>query len=214
MKEILKLFLELKEEFKYFLIDKITRLFMVRKYLSKNPIKLNLGSGQHLKKNFINIDLSKYADLRLDLRKILPFKKNSVDYIYNEHFFEHLSYTDTTAIRCLYDYLRILKKKAKLRIVIPDMEMAFKAYINKDLKFFKIINIEEKIPQSKKYASIIDYINYGIYQHGEHKYCYDFEKISLLLKSVGFKNIVKDNFNPKEDTEVRKNFSMYIECEK
>ncbi len=81
MKEILKLLLELKEEFKYFLIDNITRLFVVKKYLSKNLIKLNLGSDQQLKKNFINIDLSRYTDLRLDLRKMLAFKNNSVDFI-------------------------------------------------------------------------------------------------------------------------------------
>ena len=94
------------------------------------------------------------------------------------------------------------------------MEKLFKAYVEKDLQYFQDIAIEEKIPQSKDFASLIDYVNYGIYQFGEHKYCYDFEKISLLLKSVGFRKIVKDIFNPKEDSEGRKDHSIYIYVEK
>ena len=120
--------------------------------------------------------------------------------LYSEHFFEHLSYTDTTAIRCLQNYYQILKIDGKLRLVIPDMEKVFKSYVERDLQHFKTTRIEEKIPQSKKYASIIDYVNYGIYQFGEHKYCYDFEKIKLLLESIGFKNIYRDDFNPAEDS--------------
>jgi len=58
------------------------------------------------------------------------------------------------------------------------------------------------------------FINYVFYQFGEHKYCYDFEKINILLKTVGFNYIVKDKFNPKEDTEVRKNYSLYIIADK
>lgn len=173
-----------------------------------------------LKKGFINIDLRYHGQLRLDLRKPLPFKSNSIDYIYNEHFFEHLNYIDKTAIRCLQDYLRVLKKGGKLRLVIPDMELLFKAYVNKDYQYFKTTNIEDYIPQSKKYSSIIDFVNWGVYQRGQHKYCYDFEKISLLLKSVGFKNIFRDNFNSEKDIDRTwantnpKDFSIYIEAVK
>lgn len=94
------------------------------------------------------------------------------------------------------------------------MEKVFKAYYKKDFKFFDLINIEEKIPQTKEYSSIIDFINYGVYQFGEHKYCYDYEKIHLLLKSVGFKKITRSEFNPSEDSKARKNNSLYIIAEK
>ncbi len=204
----------LAKEIFYFIVDKINRSFKVKKYLNLNPINLNLGCGKNLKQGFINIDISKGSNLRLDLRKRLPFKKNSVDYIYSEHFFEHISYTDKTAILCLYDYLRILKQGGKIKIVIPDMESCFKAYTNKDFNYFNRLGVEKLIPQSKKYFSIIDNINYAVYQFGEHKYCYDYEKMNLLLKSVGFKNIKKDKFNPSEDTEFRKYYSMYIIAQK
>lgn len=68
-----------------------------------------------------------------------------------------------------------------MRLVIPDMEKSFKAYVNKDYKYFELINIDKKIPQSKKYASTIDYINYGTYSAGAHKYSYDFEKKSKRI---------------------------------
>ena len=123
------------------MIDKLTRLTKSKKYKSLDSIKLNLGSGPSLKKGFINIDLNKFADLRLDLRKSLLFNKNSVDYIYSEHFFEHLSYTDTTAIRCLQDYYKILKVGCKIRLVIPDMEKVFEAYVERDSSHFETIDI-------------------------------------------------------------------------
>ena len=92
--EIRRLINEIRWKFLYALIDKMTHLTKVKKFISLSTIKLNLGCGPNLKKGFINIDLSKKANLRLDLRKPLPFKGNTVDYIYSEHFFEHLSYTD------------------------------------------------------------------------------------------------------------------------
>ena len=107
-----------------------------------------------------------------------------------------------------------------------------RTHINKDINFFKDIpfNIEDIIPQSKKYSSIIDYVNFGFYNkykslkpsrrysHRDHKYGYDFEKINLLLKSIGFKNIIRDDFNPKKDSlsynKMKKRYRMYIEAEK
>lgn len=215
MNQFRKIFEELGNELKIFFIDKKSRLTQVKKYKSVKNMKLNLGCGSNLRKGFINIDLEKSADLRLDLRKRLPFVNNSVEYIYNEHFFEHLSYFDKTAIRCLVDYLRVLKKGSKMRLIVPDMDKILKAYVYRDYKFFELISFEGKMPQSKEYLSIIDQINLAAYYWG-HKYCYDFEKLNLLLKSVGFKNIKRDEYNAQEDssTEERRRYSLYTEAEK
>lgn len=203
---IIRAFRKLLIELKYYFIDRINRSVKVKKFESLNTIKLNLGCGKLLKKEFINIDLTKSGDLRLDLRKTLPFKNNSVDHIHSEHFFEYINYLDSTAINCLRDYLRVLKKGGKLTMILADMEKIFKAYVNKDVKFLEgITNITNHIPQSKKYASLIDYVNYVSYFLGYHNYCYDYEKICLLLKSVGFKNIKKHEFNPNE----LKGYDMY-----
>lgn len=212
---ILLLFKQILRELEYFLVDKITRFTKFRKYRFSNSLRLNLGSGSINRDDFINIDLNKNADLRLDLRKSLPFKENSVDYIYSEHFFEHLDYINGTALRSLFSYLKVLKKGGKLKIVVPDFEKILRAYVNKDLVFFNSIrHILDKINICEGYSSIIDFINYSVYQFGEHKYCYDYEKMCLLLEFVGFKNIIKSKFDPLEDSIDRKKFSMYIIAEK
>lgn len=203
-------------EIKYYIVDKITRITKVRKYKYAKVLKLNLGCGIRKKKGFINIDIHKNVDLRLDLRKQLPFSNDSVDYIFSEGFFSYLNYKDGTAIRALQDYRRVLKNGAQIRMVIPNHEQFFKAYINKDIEYFKkFVNIQPYIPQKKEYISIIDYINFCL-EYGKIGYAFDFEKISLLLKSVGFKNINKDKFNPNKDVniKIRELFSLYIEAEK
>src|SRR2546429_551580 len=52
-------------------------------------LRLNLASGHLPKQGWINVDLfGPVADLRLDLRRPLPFQDNSTSDIYIEHFFE------------------------------------------------------------------------------------------------------------------------------
>ncbi len=204
------------QELKYFLIDKFTRLTKIKQYRPQKNLKLNLGCGTIKKKGFVNIDISKNVDLRLDLRKKLPFQNDSIEYIFSEGFFGYLSYKDGTAINVLRDYLRVLKNGCKIRIVIPDHEKFFTAYTNKNNSYFdKFINLKGQIPQKRKHNSIIDYLNFCL-EYGKLGYVYDFEKMSLLLKSVGYKNIIKDKFNPNLDANFKKRptFSLYIEAEK
>lgn len=107
------LFQELLSEFKISLIDFYNRIFKIkREWLKKNDLKLNLGCGAFPRKEFINIDIDPKApaDIRLDTRKPLPFKDNTVSYIYSEHFFEHIDYLHLTAFRILKDWLRLLHK--------------------------------------------------------------------------------------------------------
>src|SRR3954451_14523154 len=60
---------------------------------SSRPNRLNLASGYHPKPGWINVDLfAPQADLRLDLRRPMPFPDRSIDELYAEHFFEHLNY--------------------------------------------------------------------------------------------------------------------------
>ena len=60
---------------------------------------LHCGCGPDLKQGWINIDVFEpNADLRLDLRRTLPFKDGSTIAIYSEHFFEHLEYPEETGM--------------------------------------------------------------------------------------------------------------------
>lgn len=68
----------------------------VKDILQKECIKLHIGCGTVYKEGWINIDNNsdnniKKLDFMWDLRKPLPLPENSVDFIYNEHFLEHLT---------------------------------------------------------------------------------------------------------------------------
>lgn len=54
-----------------------------------------------------------------------------------------------------------------LKFIVKILEKMYILY-DKDLNYFDFIDIKQIIPQSKKYSSIIDYINYGVYQFGDH----------------------------------------------
>lgn len=215
LKLIFRLLRKAFKEFQYFIIDKVTRLFKVKKFLSQEYISLNLGCGSNLKKDFINIDLSKNSDLRLDLRKSLPFNHNSIDFILAERLFFYFGYFDSMIFYCLNDYYRILKKGGKIRISFSDINKFLKAYVDENLEFLEsVINIEKLIPQPIEISSPIDYINYLFDQFGGVKYIYDWDKIKLILKHVGFKNIKKVSYDPEYDMAGRENFTLYIIAEK
>lgn len=212
VKEIKKLFSAIIMECSFLIKDKYNRLIKIKKYLNGKNLKLNLGCGKSLKAGFINIDIMGPADIHLDLRKDLPFNKNTIYYIYTEHFLEHLDYYDGTLIKCLKNYYWILKKDGKLRIVIPNIEQAINAYINRDFEQYDHYDKKYNLRIPKKYATLIDLVNRFSYALGMHKYAYDFEKLEKILKAIGFKKVTKEDFNPKEDSERRKDFSLYVEA--
>ncbi len=84
-------------------------------------LKLNLGCGDVYFDDWVNIDMeSEKADLKHDLRSPLPYDDSSADYIYNEHFIEHLTVKEGLVF--LSDCYRVLKKGGVLRIATPDLD--------------------------------------------------------------------------------------------
>ena len=112
------------------LLFPVDRLKVVR-FRRMNPLKLNIGCGQVKFSGWVNIDVDPKADLVIDIRKGLPFGENSVDFIYNEHFLEHLTFEEGE--KCLIDFHRCLKKGGVLRIATPDLDYAIQKY-NTDWK--------------------------------------------------------------------------------
>lgn len=94
-------------------------------------IKLNLGSGDKILKDFINVDIKKFpgVDLQADLNKKLPFKDNYADYILCEHVIEHLE----NPINFILELWRISKPGAIIDIYAPHFSH-FTAYANLDHK--------------------------------------------------------------------------------
>jgi len=86
--------------------------------------KLNLGSGQFRKKDFINIDVNPNTnpDILHDLDKFpWPFKKNSFSLIEADHVLEHLK----DSFKVMKELNRILKSGGKLIIRVPHASRGF-----------------------------------------------------------------------------------------
>lgn len=84
----------------------------------KEPIKLNIGSGNKPEKGFINIDNRDLGDNMVwDVRGGLPFPDESVELITSSHFLEHLN--DADSIEFLGECLRVLKRGKHVSIRMP-----------------------------------------------------------------------------------------------
>jgi hypothetical protein len=108
------------------------------KFSGNTNLRLNLGCGRNIKTGWVNVDFAEREnklDIVCDLSKEFPFDESSCSYIYSEHLIEHLEWLDghTLIKKCF----KSLQAGGVLRIVFPDFEKIFNAYVNKDDDFLK-----------------------------------------------------------------------------
>ncbi len=161
------------------------------KIKTKNSAKLHIGCGTVYKEGWINIDNNsdgniQMLDLNWDLRNPLPFDDNSIDYIFNEHFLEHLTVEEGQ--RALKDFLRVLKPQGIMRIAMPDLESIVAIYNDPNWK-------EKLMPFLNKFGlgfieSRAELININFRAWG-HQWLYDWEELERRLKQAGYKEVVK-----------------------
>lgn len=80
--------------------------------------KLNIGCGEDIKKDFVNLDRVKLngVDVVHDLNKFpWPFKNDEFDFINCDQILEHLD----DAPKCLRELWRISKNNGKIHIAVP-----------------------------------------------------------------------------------------------
>lgn len=158
---------------------------------TKGPIRLNIGCGTDYKKGWVNIDNNsdnniEKLDLNWDLRNPLPFDDGSVDYVFNEHFFEHLTVEEgQTAMK---DLMRVLKPGGVMRIAMPDLEKAIDNYKDKNWK-------KTQVPFLKRFGlgfvkTRAELLNMNFSWWG-HKWLYDWEELERRLKEAGYANIAR-----------------------
>ena len=108
--------------------------------------------------------------------------------IYSSHFFEHLSYGDAVAL--LRECRRTLQPGGVFRAALPNFKGDFEPYLRGDAGYFHLLDVFELLPRVKLGTkTLVDYINYSVYQSGEHKWIMDEEKMLVLLKHVGFNSV-------------------------
>lgn len=175
-------------------------------------LKLNLGCGEISFEGWVNIDWeSPKADINLNLTAPLPYGDNTVNFIYSEHFIEHLTLHEGLAL--LTECRRVLKPKGVIRIATPNLDYLMRKYF-----FFW-----KKQVWIKKYGytylkTRAEMINLCFTEWG-HKYLYNKQELTRRLEEVGFNNIYKkklgeSKYEELKNRETRKDSTLILEAEK
>ena len=141
--------------------------------------KIHLACGTNLIEGWANIDL--YANqgvLGWDLTKKLPIEPETISYVFNEHFIEHIPKAD--AVFMLRECSRVLKKDGILRLSTPDLSILLECYGNQNLRYWE--------PMGWLPSSACDLVNEGLSLWG-HCYVYDRDELRQVLLESGFAEV-------------------------
>jgi predicted SAM-dependent methyltransferase len=198
----------------------------------ESGLKVNLGCGTDVREGWVNIDL--FTDgpppapgarvVNFDLRRGLPLADGSCSVVYSSHFFEHLEYRD--GVRLMRDCHRCLEPGGTFRTALPDLRQDFEAYVRADNRaneefdelvgpdFGEDFELIRGLEPELRGRARVDYLNYSVYQYGEHRVIYDEEKLRLVLEHIGFRSVTESPFREGLDLDepLRRKYSFYVEA--
>ncbi len=214
-------------------LGRVLRLFSKEALLSQNHIegleawklnkskfntkKIQIGGGKHTLKGFLNIDIIPPADLVCDLREGIPVDDSCCEFIFTEHFFEHVDYPISSK-KIISEFYRILKPVGQIVLGVPDSELAAKGYVTDDKGYYdKALNtwyVDRNCLEH--FNTYIDLLNYHFRdqdddeKYNPHYWAYDFEKLQSLFTNVGFSKVERWKFDPTIANLKREWGSLYV----
>lgn len=139
-------------------------------------MKIHLGCGTNYIEGWLNVDLdSPMADAHADLRKPLPYNDESVNFIFNEHFIEHI--TREEGIAFLRECHRVLKRGGVFRVSTPDLRWLVSQYDGGKLDEWNDVGW---MPETS-----CRLLNEGMRLWG-HQFLYDLPELFRALREAGF----------------------------
>jgi len=187
------------------------------KIRQKKHLKVQLGSGKHILKGFLNIDAFPPADLICDIREGVPLQDKTAKLIFTEHFLEHIDYPKSVK-KVVKECYRILEPTGKIIIGVPDGGLAMESYVTRDKKFYdKMLATWYKERNClEDFNTYIDLVNYIFRDQDDdeefnpHIWAFDFEKLESLLTDAGFKEVKPWKFDKKLANPRREWGSIYV----
>lgn len=157
-------------------------------------MKLHLGCGNKHIEGYINIDIRYLpgVDEVNNVGRLRNYKPNSVSIIYASHVLEHFSRWDYMEV--LKRWFELLEPNGILRLGVPDFE-----------------KIVEYYNQTKDLRSISGLLYGGQdYKENNHYWVWDFETISKELKSIGFKEVNRYDWEKTDHSNVDDYTQSYL----
>jgi prepilin-type processing-associated H-X9-DG protein len=148
---------------------------------SDERVWINLGSGASPYPQFVNVDinLARHPDMWLDVRHGMPFAAGTVDAIYTRHVLEHFYHDELT--RVLAECRRVLRPQGGIRILVPSLEVACRAYLDGD----DSVLMTFPRPYRSRGGRAVNLL----FCDGQHRMGFDFSLMQELLQDVGFTDI-------------------------
>lgn len=119
-----------------------------------------------------------------DVTKGLPFAPQSLDFVYAEHFIEHISPVE--AIAWLKEVKRALRPGGLLRLTTPDLRLYVRGYLDSRGWFFarhrKQMLAMGCPPMETRKAWMVN----QIFRFWGHQWIYDFEELAYVVAEAGF----------------------------
>ena len=147
--------------------------------------KLHIGCGTNILAGWANIDLlggTKVIWWNCTTR--LPIKTGSVNFIYNEHFIEHINMNQGKEL--LSECYRVLKPGGVVRLSTPNLKKIIDEYLLGDLSEWR--NVKYSVNTGSQYTPC-RMVNDAMRLWG-HEFVYDYEELTKLLKKIGFNTII------------------------
>lgn len=177
----------------------VIRRLRIRRYLDRcdGTFKLQIGGGPYSLADWLNGDLIN-GNIFLNALHPLPFSDDSVDYIFTEHFIEHLTLKEGMGF--LSESYRILKPGGILRQGTPSLTALMDIYMDRhsDVSRDQVINRHNKVHHPKRPClSPADYFNEVMRLWG-HRFIYDADTLELLYRKAGLINLKWKKFGQSE----------------
>jgi SAM-dependent methyltransferase len=149
--------------------------------------KLNLGCGPKIAPGWINCDLKPGpgVDLTMDLRSGVPLRTGSVDCIAGIHVLQDLPWQLIGP--ALRELNRVLKPGCPLRLAVPDLDKAIRAYLDGDARYFYVPDGDACDVGAKLVTQLVWY--------GSVRTPFTFGFLHEWLRAAGFVDIERRSFN-------------------
>jgi predicted SAM-dependent methyltransferase len=125
--------------------------------------------------------------LEFDSREPYPFEDESFEWVYSEHFVEHLDLEEV--IGWLADVRRLLKPGGRVRLSTPDLRLYVEGYLDPGNGFFA--EHRERLSKLRVFAEtgVPDrpaWMVNQIFRRWRHRWIFDFEELAFAAERAGF----------------------------
>lgn len=164
--------------------------------------RLNVGGGKNhpVVTGWTVVDLRASADIRLDITaQPLPLADSSAALIFCSHVLEHIPPHRLGFV--LAEFFRVLQPGGLLRLAVPDIEKAARAYAAGDAAFFQRAKIGDRNPDLPLGGQLAQWFYSSRIDPEEekgkglgHVHGFDFDYLRYWLEAAGFDPVVRSSY--------------------